>query len=52
MPSYRGDEVAVNRMEKDGVITALSQLESKATVQRNYIMIAPSILGLFHFLKQ
>jgi hypothetical protein len=52
MPSYRGNQVAVNGMKKDGVIAALSRLESKATVHRNYIIIAPSMLGLLHSLKQ
>ena len=52
MPSHRSDEVAVNRMKKDGVIATLSRLESKTTVHRNYIIIAPSMLGLLHSLKQ
>lgn len=52
MPSHRGHEATVNRMKKDGVITALPLFESKAPVQRNYIIIAPSVLRISHFLKQ
>ncbi len=51
MPGDRSNEAAVNRVEKDRMIATLSQLKSEAMIQSKYIIIAPSILGLLHFLE-
>jgi len=52
MARHCRDKVAVNRMKKDGVTTAFPVFKSKTTVQRNYITIVPSVLRVFHSLKQ